>query len=149
MSRRDRFSAIVLLVFSLTVGLKASTFPLGDLKSIGPGFFPLVLAALLGFLSLGLLFASLTDREEKDPAKWPDHWAGIVIVLAALFAYGLFLKILGFPLSTFLFSLALLKYGYPKGWSIPLGGALATTFFTLVVFKYWLGTPFPAGWVGF
>jgi putative tricarboxylic transport membrane protein len=149
MSRRDRFSAVALVVFSLAVGFKASTFPLGNLKSIGPGFFPLVLAALLGLLSLGLLVSSLAGREEKEPAKWPDRWAGIVIVLAALFAYGFLLKFLGFSLSTFLFSLALLKYGYPKGWWTPLGGALATTFFTLVVFKYWLGTPFPAGWVGF
>jgi hypothetical protein len=149
MSRRNRFSAVALLVFSLAVGFKAGTFPLGNLKSIGPGFFPLVLAALLGLLSLVLLVNSATSPEEKDPPKWPDRWAGIVIVLAALFAYGFLLKFLGFSLSTFLFSLALLKYGYPREWLIPLGGALATTVFTLMIFKYWLGTPFPAGWVGF
>ena len=149
MSRRDRFSAIALLVFALAVGLKAGTFPLGNLKSVGPGFFPLVLAGLLGLLSLVLLISSLTSPEEKEPPRWPDRWTGVVCVLAALFAYGLLLKFLGFSLSTFLFSLALLKYGYPKEWVIPLGGALATTFFTLVVFRYWLGTPFPAGWIGF
>jgi hypothetical protein len=149
MSRRDRFSAVALLVFSLAVGFKAGTFPLGNLKSIGPGFFPLVLAALLGILSLVLLISSLTNPEEKEPVKWPERWTGVVSVLGALFAYGFLLKSLGFSLSTFLFSLALLKYGYPKEWVIPVGGALATTFFTLVIFKYWLGTPFPAGWVGF
>jgi hypothetical protein len=149
MSRRDRFSAVALLVFALAVGLKASTFPLGNLKSVGPGFFPLILAALLGLLSFVLLISSFTSLEEKDPPTWPARWTGVVSVLAALFAYGFLLKFLGFSLTTFLFSLALLKYGYPKGWVIPLGGALATTFFTLVIFKYWLGTPFPAGWVGF
>jgi hypothetical protein len=149
MSRRDRFSAGALLVFALAIGLKAGTFPLGNLKSIGPGFFPLVLAALLGILSLVLLISSLTNPEEKEPVKWPDRWTGVVSVLGALFAYAFLLKFLGFSLSTFLFSLALLKYGYPKEWLIPLGGAVATTFFTLVIFKYWLGTPFPAGWVGF
>ena len=149
MSRRDRFSAVALLVFALAVGLKASTFPLGNLKSVGPGFFPLVLAALLGLLSFVLLISSFTSLEEKDRPTWPARWTGVVSVLAALFAYGFLLKFLGFSLTTFLFSLALLKYGYPKGWVIPLGGALATAFFTLVIFKYWLGTPFPAGWVGF
>jgi hypothetical protein len=149
MSRRDRFSAITLLVFALVVGFKAGTFPLGSLKSVGPGFFPLVLVTLLGILALILLITSLVSIEEKAPPQWPDRWTGIVIVLAALFAYGFLLKFLGFSLSTFLFSLALLKYGYPGEWLIPLGGSLATTFFTLLVFKYWLGTPFPAGWVGF
>ncbi len=149
MSRRNRFSAIALLVFALVVGFKAGTFPLGNLKSIGPGFFPLVLATLLGLLSLVLLISSFTSPEEKEPPRWPKRWVGIVAVLASLFAYGFLLKFLGFPLTTFLFSLALLKYGYPKSWLIPMGGALATTFFTLLIFKYWLGTPFPAGWVGF
>jgi hypothetical protein len=149
MSRRDRFSAVALLVFALAVCFKAGTFPLGNLKSIGPGFFPLVLAALLGILSLILLISSSTNPEGKVPPRWPERWTGIVSVLASLFAYGFLLKFLGFSLTTFLFSLALLKYGYPKGWGIPLGGALATTFFTLLIFKYWLGTPFPAGWVGF
>jgi hypothetical protein len=149
MSRRDRFSAIALLVFALVVGIKAGTFPLGNLKSVGPGFFPLVLATLMGILALILLIGSLVSAEDKAPPQWPHRWAGIISVLAALFAYGFLLKFLGFSLSTFLFSLALLKYGYPGEWLIPLGGASATTFFTLLVFKYWLGTPFPAGWVGF
>jgi hypothetical protein len=149
MPKRDIFSAVALLTLSLAVGLKAATFPLGDLRRIGPGFFPLVLASLLGLLSLGLLFSSLGRRKEGVPVPWPRQWLGIVSVLMALFAYGFFLKFLGFSLTTFLFSLVLLKYGYPQKWMIPLGGALATTLFALLVFKYWLGTPFPGGWIGF
>ena len=149
MQKRNIFSALGLLAFSLAVGLKAATFPLGDLRRIGPGFFPLVLASLLGILSLALLLSSLEKREEGVPSHWPRRWLGIVSVLAALFAYGFFLKFLGFSLATYLFSLVLLKYGYPDKWMIPLGGALATTLFALLVFKYWLGTPFPGGWMGF
>lgn len=149
MQKRNIFSALALLAFSLAVGLKAATFPLGDLRRIGPGFFPLVLASLLGMLSLSLLLSSLRNREEGVPPRWPRRWMGIVSVLLALFAYGFLLKFLGFSLTTFLFSLALLKYGYPEKWMIPLGGALATTLFSFLVFKYWLGTPFPGGWIGF
>jgi len=149
MHKRNILSALALLALSLAVGLTASTFPLGDLRRIGPGFFPLVLASLLGIFSLALLLSSLGKREERAPSHWPRRWLGIVSVLAALFAYGFFLKFLGFALATFLFSLVLLKYGYPDKWMIPLGGALATTLFSLLVFKYWLGTPFPGGWIGF
>ena len=149
MSRWNTISALVLLAFSLVVGLKAGTFPLGDLKSVGPGFFPIVLSFLLGLLSVLLLFTSLLDRTDKRRITWPKGWLGIGGVLISLFAYGFFLKSLGFSLTTFLFSLALLKYGYPGKWVLPLGGALATTLFALLIFKYWLGTPFPAGWIGY
>jgi hypothetical protein len=149
MQKRNIFSAVAMLAFSLAVGVKAATFPLGDLRRIGPGFFPLVLASLLGILSLALLLSFLGKREEGVPPRWPRQWLGIISVLVALFAYGFFLKFLGFSLANFLFSLALLKYGYPGKWMIPLGGALATTLFSFLVFKYWLGTPFPGGWIGF
>ncbi len=149
MARKDIFSAVVLFVFALAYGLQASLFPLGDLKRVGPGFFPLVLAVLLGLLSLVLFLVSLPHRNEKRGFPWPQQWGGVVSVLVALFAYGFFLKSLGFSLATFLFSFGLLKYGYPEKWFLPLAGALATTLFCLVIFKVWLGTPFPTGIIGY
>lgn len=148
-SRKDFFSAVVLLVFALAFGLQASLYPLGDLKRVGAGFFPLVLAVLMGILSLLLFFVSWPHRQEKRKFPWPEQCWGIVSVLAALFAYGFFLKSLGFSVATFLFSFGLLKYGYPGKWVLPLGGALATTFFCLLIFKVWLGTPFPTGILGY
>lgn len=149
MSRKDIFSAVVLLIFALAFGIQASMYPQGDLKRVGSGFFPLVLAVLLGFLSLLLLFVSLPHRQEKREFPWPQQWGGIVGVLVALFAYGFFLKSLGFSLATFLFSFGLLKYGYPEKWLLPFGWALATNFFYLLIFKVWLGTPFPTGVLGY
>jgi len=149
LSRWNTISAVILLVFSFCVGLKASTFPLGDLKRVGPGFFPIVLSSLMGLLSLLFLITSCMKRADQGRIHWPKQWFGIGAVLFSLFAYGFLLKILGFSLTTFLFSLGLLKYGYPGKWVIPFGGAVATTFFTLLIFRYWLGTPFPTGWIGY
>lgn len=149
MARKDIFSAVVLFVFALAFGLQASLFPLGDLKRVGPGFLPLVLAVLLGLLSLILFLVSLPHRNKKRVFPWPEQWGGIVSVLVALFAYGFFLRSLGFSLTTFLFSFGLLKYGYSEKWLLPLGGALATTLFCLLIFKVWLGTPFPTGIIGY
>jgi hypothetical protein len=149
MSRKDIFSAVAFLVFSLAFGLQTCMYPLGDLKRVGPGFFPLVLAILLGLLSLILFLVALPHREEKKKSPWPEQWGGVVGVLLSLFAYGFLLQYLGFTLTTFLFSLTLLKYGYPGKWLWPIGGALATTFFTLLIFKVWLGTPFPTGIIGY
>jgi hypothetical protein len=149
MSRKDLFSAVALFVFSLAFGLQTSRYPLGDLKRVGPGFFPLVLAVLLGILSLILFLGSFPHRRAETTISWPEQWGGIVGVLIALFAYGFLLNYLGFSLTTFLFSLCLLKYGYPRKWFLPFAGALATTLLGLLIFQIWLGTPFPAGIIGF
>jgi uncharacterized YccA/Bax inhibitor family protein len=148
-TRKDTFSAVVLMVLAIAFGLQASRYPLGDLKRVGPAFLPLVLAALLGLLALILFLVALPHWGERGKPSRPEQWGGIIGVLLSLFAYGFLLNYLGFSLTTFLFSLSLLKYGYPGKWLWPIGGALATTFFTILVFKVWLGTPFPTGIIGY
>lgn len=149
MSRKDIYSALLFLALAVAIGLQAGFYPKGNLKHVGPGLFPLILAILLGCLSLTLFLVSLSHRKERGKPIWPRHKTAIGVVLLALFAYGFLLQILGFSLTTFFFSLALLKYGYPREWLLPFGGALATTVTTLLLFKVWLGTPFPTGIIGF
>lgn len=149
MSRKDIYSAVFFLALAIAVGLQAGGYPKGTLKHVGPGLFPLALAVLLGCLSFTLLLVSWSHRKEKGKPVWPQHKTAIGVIMLALFAYGFFLQLLGFSLTTFLFSLALLKYGYPRAWLFPIGGALATTMIIFLLFKVWLGTPFPTGIIGF
>jgi hypothetical protein len=73
----------------------------------------------------------------------------MVIVVGAILAYAYLLSYLGFFLTTFLFSFSFFKYGYPNKWLLPLGGALGTASFAMLIFRIWLGTPFPQGIWGF
>ena len=141
MRNRDSYSAIVLFALALAIGIQASRFPIGSLKSVGPGFLPLVLAVLLGFLS-AVLF-EITNINEALVRL------GMSMVLLSILAYGFFLKNLGFLFSTFLVSFVLFKYSDPKRWLRPLVEASATTIFNLLVFRIWLGIPLPTGLIGY
>jgi putative tricarboxylic transport membrane protein len=149
MRNQDSYSAIALFVLALAVGIQASRFPIGSLKSVGPGFLPLVLAVLLGFLSVALFVGSLRSGKGGSTFKWPERWLGMSMVLLAILAYGFFLKNIGFLFSTFLIAFVLFKYSDPGRWLRPLVEATATTIFNLLVFKIWLGIPLPTGLIGY
>ena len=149
MRNRDSYSAIVLFALALAIGIQASRFPIGSLKSVGPGFLPLVLAVLLGFLSAVLFVGALRHGNGRSKFNWPERWLGMSMVLLAILAYGFFLKNLGFLFSTFLVSFVLFKYSDPKRWLRPLVEASATTIFNLLVFRIWLGIPLPTGLIGY
>lgn len=145
---RDTISAVGFLALSVFVGAQAARFPLGKLNRVGPGFFPLVLAVLLGVLSLALLSNSLRLKDKKR-AETPRRPVALGLVVAAIFTYSLLLKPLGFVLSTLLFTLAVFELSDPRRWFAPILAAVLTTAGSYLLFKLWLGIPFPTGILGF
>jgi putative tricarboxylic transport membrane protein len=148
MRHRDTDSAIVFLILALAVGFQAVRFPMGSLKRVGPGFFPIILAALLGILSILLLIKGLWSAE-RVRVCWPARWSGLILVMVAIFAYTLLLKPLGFLLTTFLFTSLVFKYADSTRWIVPLAGAAITTGVNFLLFKVWLAIPFPSGFLGY
>jgi putative tricarboxylic transport membrane protein len=146
---RDVYSAVVFLVLAIVIGLKAARFPLGELKRVGPGFFPLILAIALGVLSLALLKKSLKQDGKVDTVHWPDQWRGIILAFVSLFIYALVLDQVGFIITTLVFTLVLFKYAYPKRWLLPLIGSITATVSSFTLFKKILAIPLPSGILGF
>jgi putative tricarboxylic transport membrane protein len=148
MGDRDRISAILFLTISILVGVKASQFPFGNMKRLGPGFFPLMLAILLGVLSLILLVRSLR-RGQRSAIEWPSRWSGLVFVSLAIFVFSLLLKPFGFLLTTVIFTSVAFKFADPGRWFAPMTAAFIATFVSYFVFRLGLGIPFPAGILGY
>ena len=69
--------------------------------------------------------------------------------MAALFAYVLLMKPLGFLLCTALFIGFLLRTVKPQRWSVVIAGASLTALGAFGVFKLWLKTQLPQGPWGF
>ena len=148
--RSESYGAIALFLLALAVIFQASLYPMGNsLKRIGPGFFPLALGVLMALFSLVIFIKSLVHPAKEETFKRPKSWSGLMVVAGSTLAYGFLLPYLGLFLTTFLFSFWLFKYGYPDRWWMPLGGGAATGIITFLVFKVWLGTPFPQGFMGF
>jgi hypothetical protein len=107
---KDLASALFWLSVAIFVCLEAFTkLKLGSLHQPGPGFFPFWGGVLFATLSLILLLRSLRSRERLNFGA--VRWSALVLVLAALLIYLLFLEALGFVIVTFCFLLLLFRFG--------------------------------------
>src|SRR5688500_17672264 len=79
--RSDQFSGLMLIALALYVGWENRAFPLGTLQEPGPGYLPLLLAALMGII--GLFIALWGGRSVPlASVKWSEAIRAIVILAA-------------------------------------------------------------------
>ncbi|MFH1757887.1 MAG: tripartite tricarboxylate transporter TctB family protein [Pseudomonadota bacterium] len=138
-------------LFAVYICVESLRLPLGSWRDPGPGFLPLGSGIILGVLSLA---SYLRDRRSKskevrEAFYFKERWKKLISVLLALFAYAVFLEILGFLLSTFLLLTFLFRGIEPQRWIVAIGGSALTSFISYAIFELWLKTQLPKGILGF
>lgn len=155
-SPKEVASGLLLVTLAAFFAWQAMELPMGRAIRMGPGYFPMILAGLLGFLGLVVLLSGLTLRpvEEEDEtqkigfARWP--WVPLGLVTLAVVVFGLGIRPLGLGpsmgLAVFLSTLASRRF--------KLTTALLSSFimvaFSWAVFIKGLGLPLPmlGPWLG-
>ena len=84
--------ALLFLGFAALLAGSALSLPLGSASEMGPGYFPLILAIILGCLGLVLVVASL--RRDGDAAK--IEWRGVSLITLSILAFAASIRWLGF-----------------------------------------------------
>ncbi len=116
----------------------------GTLRNPGPGFLPLIMSSLMICFSLAVI-----ARGVAAPKRLMKRieWKGQVLLVVAVFVYGLLLDHLGFLLSTFTLMCVLfgLQFTGNNRWAKVLLYAAATAFIGWLVFDVALKVPFPQG----
>src|SRR5574341_2183200 len=140
---RDLVSALFWLAIAIFVSFEGFTkLQLGALRQPGPGFFPFWAGLFLGAFALILLVRSLKSREELGLGALP--WRALIVVLAAILAYLLFLETVGFVIVTFLFLLVLFCFA-EIGWPKQTAWAAIATSLVYALFRFWLKVQLPQG----
>ena len=150
--RRESVSATVLLSFSLAVCFQAARYPFGSVSRIGPGFLPFYSGLALAGLSLVILLQALLAPGREEPEPIGGAGKRNILKVAAVFfsmgAYAFLLDRLGFPITTFLFTLILFKFCESYRWMPALLGGLIASIGNYLIFSLWLQCQFPKGWLG-
>jgi hypothetical protein len=144
---------IYLIVFWLALGIFVSAYSylklgLGKLHTPGPGMMPFLLGLLFSIISFYLLVNSLFKRSMEDKTITEEQGQinsrKVILVLASLFFYGLFLETLGYLIVT-LITMTILFWtmGLVRWRSLGVASCL-TVLVTYFLFTY-LGVRFPAG----
>jgi hypothetical protein len=131
---------------------QANRYPLGTISKIGPGFLPFYMGILLAALSVIILLRVLLGPIEKDVPPWKNitkkKALRVIGVLICMVAYAFLLKKFGFPVTTFLFTLTLLKLAESYSWIASTLIAMAASLGNYLIFSLWLQGQFPKGWLG-
>lgn len=137
---------LVLMSFSVLIGVMSIKLGIGNPSNMGPGFMPFV-ACILLFCSLSLILVlelkKPIEREKMENVKWVKP----IGVCLALLGYTFLLKVFGFPVMAFVATFALCSLIAPRRWVVNtvFSGAMAVANYT--VFN-WFGLGLPAGIFG-
>ena len=137
---RDAASGAIFVAIGALFVLGALGLELGSAFRMGPGYFPLVLAALLIALGLGSLVGSL-GAASRPITNIP--WRGLLLILSAPIIFGLTVRELGLMPSIAL--VVLIASFASRKVSVPLALLLTVglTTFCVLVFGVGLKLPIP------
>ena len=146
MRKNNYVICVLMLLLAGYVFMSAGKYPV-EVLTLGPAFFPKLVAGLLVFFALALLIQTVLDRSESEPVDGPRSvfWVGVV----AMAAYLLIMPKLGFLETTpvFLFGMGMYM-AYMSGdgfswWKKLTVSSLVTTGALYYLFAQLLNVPLP------
>jgi putative tricarboxylic transport membrane protein len=142
----DRVAGIGLFVFAAVVAWQTRTLPIGTLSNPGPGYMPLVLAAVLAVLGLLVAWRGGQSVAFAD-LRWPELGHALKILGCCAFAAAAF-EPLGFRLTVLAVSVFLIGVIERRPLIAVALVSLALSFGTFYLFNDLLKTPLPVGVLG-
>ena len=143
-------ASILLMGLSLYGIIESSQLERTMQMGVGIAFFPLSMSIGIGILAAVLLIGILKGKVEikdKPICEKGGAWR-VVTVVAILLAYIILIEEIGYVPSTFLFFAATVLF-LGKGRILKtLLTSAACTFFLYAIFRLWLKSPLPTGFLG-
>ncbi len=148
MRNTDQTSSLFWLVVAIGIVFLSRKYGVGTFHEPGPGFITFFAGLILIVLSLALFFSNFRDQAERNTLG--NLWAGlefgkVLYVLLLLVAYVIFLKPVGFLITTFLLLVLLFRVKGSYRLKTLLLMSLLVTAGSYLVFEIWLQAQFPKG----
>lgn len=150
-NQKDFFAGLLFMATGLAFAWSASRHTVGSAASMGPGYFPLLLGALLTLLGGAVVFKALVFETEDRGRIGPWAWRPVGFVVLANLAFGVLigglssigLPPLGLVLAIFVLTLTAAKAGNAFRWKEVLTLALLLALGSYLVFIVLLQLPIP------
>lgn len=146
--RRDHYAGALMILVGVFAGYVATTYDIGSLSEMGPGFFPLVLSVLIAALGVGIAAsAGGTEGEAHGPMAHSRRvgvdfrgWAAILAGVVAFIALG---RYAGMAPATFACVFLSAMGDRQNTWKTAAALALGLTVFAVVVLAFGLRVQMP------
>jgi hypothetical protein len=138
-SPKDFWAGLLFIAFGVFFMIAARNYRMGKATSMGPAYFPTVLAGLLTVLGSILFFKSLMIKGEKVSTMsfWPLFW-----MILSLLVFGYTIKPLGMVVALVLLVFISAYAGHEFMLKEVMILSVALIIFSVVVFVKGIGLPF-------
>jgi putative tricarboxylic transport membrane protein len=145
--RKDLVTSLVWAAIGFYFAFEGTRLKLGTLHSPGSGFLVFWTGLTISALSIALFLGTYFKKGEEGPRiLWKNvQWSKSIKLMAALFAYGLIFKWMGFLLSTFLLFLFLFKGAETRRWRVVVVSAGITAVSSFLIFGVFMEVQLPRG----
>lgn len=137
---KDFWTGVIYIVIGLGAVALAQEYRMGTAFKMGPGYFPVVLGALLAVIGVVSIIRSLLRVGEPIGAF---AIKGLILVVAGVALAGYLFRnagmIVALPLLIMITAYASIKFS----WRASIALAVGLTAFCILVFAYGLGLPLP------
>jgi len=99
-NKRNLNASLLFIAIGALFAVYSQDYPMGTANRMGPGYFPMWLAAILLALGGVVLSMAFIPRESQAPPE-PTDWRGLVLVLGAVVLFAVLLPFAGFVVSVF------------------------------------------------
>jgi len=153
LKRDEAIVGVVIFIFGGITVLLSLKMPIGTFRMAGTGMFPLILGIILMILSgafvLKIFFQGKEGQVKKEPSpESSESPMQLILFLGAMVLATLFFNQLGYPLTSFLLILSLLRILGIKRWGLNILISVVTAVGSYFLFVKWLDIPMPKGWIG-
>jgi len=153
LKKDEAIVGIVIFLFGLLTTALSLGMPIGTFRMAGTGMFPLFLGILLMILSGVFVLRIFFQGKEKQVGKeasveFSESPVQLILFLGTMVLATLFFSRLGYPLTSFLLVLGLLRTLGIKRWGLNILISLVTAAGSYFLFVKWLDIPMPKGWIG-
>jgi len=143
----DRISGGVVFCLGVCILWQGRHLSVGSLHGPGPGFFPVLLAAVLMILSLFLILPK--GKKEENSSFFSGSVKRVLMMFVALLFYFALLEFLGFLIVSILFmAFSFIAIAYYR-WYSALLWAFVSIGLTYLLFEVLLKSNLPKGVFGF
>jgi hypothetical protein len=140
LGNKDVWAGLLLIVIGAGAILAARDYPFGTALRMGPGYFPVMLGALLILFGVAILAAGLR-RGERISGSWSLR--ALVVLPLSLVLFGLLMQHAGFVPAMLVLIFGAAAAGSEFRFAEVLLFALALTALAVAVFVWGLGLPYP------
>ncbi len=143
--KRDFYAGGLMMLLGLGIALKGSTYRLGTLMHMGPGFFPTSLGIILVLVGIAIAGAALSEGGESDQSILPESpqwWAWFCILMSPV-VFILFGRFFGMIPGTFACVSMAAMGDRDATWLGTVVLSTVVTVFGVALFSYFLQVPMP------